>query len=133
MPFLSEKRWLKHRSCAICLEDFPKTHSQETSHPSEDYSIIRLPCHHLYHKKCIHQWLKASCTCPSCRYELLTENEDYNVGIRERMAIRDLELGEDTDEEEEDSNPVKESNETDGKKRKSDDSSSSRESKRQKT
>ena len=56
-----------------------------------------MPCHHLFHQKCVVKWLKISCTCPSCRYELLTENDEYNVGVRERMAKRDLEMGFDTD------------------------------------
>jgi hypothetical protein len=47
------------------------------------------------------KWLKMSGTCPSCRYELLTENDEYNVGVRERMAQRDLEMRLDTDDEEE--------------------------------
>ena len=92
---LSEKRRLKHRICAICQEDFPLADAQEQN------DIARLPCHHLFHKDCVFRWLKMSCTCPSCRYELLTENEDYNVGVRERMRERDRDLGEDTDAESE--------------------------------
>jgi hypothetical protein len=93
---LSEKRRLKHIKCAICQEEF----TGELPQPDNDQSVARLPCHHLFHKACISHWLKISCTCPSCRYELLTENEDYNVGVRERMAQRDSELALDTDDEE---------------------------------
>lgn len=99
---ISEKRWTKHRCCAICQEDFPKdiNNAQDSEEEENCTKIVRLPCHHLFHRKCVVKWLKMSCTCPSCRYELLTENDEYNVGVRERMAQRDLEMGLDTDEDE---------------------------------
>jgi hypothetical protein len=99
---ISEKRWAKHRKCAICQEDFPKELPNQDSEEEENCTkIVRLPCHHLFHRKCVVKWLKMSCTCPSCRYELLTENDEYNVGVLERMAQRDAEMGQDTDDDEE--------------------------------
>jgi|UniRef100_A0AC35G746 E3 ubiquitin-protein ligase RNF11 len=41
--------------CAICMIDFE---------PEEE--IRRLPCNHVYHVKCIDDWLIRSFTCPSC-------------------------------------------------------------------
>ncbi|KAI8910313.1 hypothetical protein EDD86DRAFT_237826, partial [Gorgonomyces haynaldii] len=91
---LTERRRSKHRSCAICLEDFKM---------EDEKPIVRLPCHHLYHKDCISQWLKNSATCPHCRYELPTNNEDYNRGVEERMHERNrrLRMEHDTDDEQE--------------------------------
>ena len=97
---LSEKRRLKHSKCLICQEDFPV----QLKDP-----LLRLPCHHIYHKQCITQWLNRSATCPCCRYELLTDNEEYNTGVRERMSQR--QIGEDTDREEEMTSTKRKSNE----------------------
>jgi hypothetical protein len=41
--------------CAICMIDF-----------EAEEEIRRLPCNHVYHVKCIDDWLVRSFTCPSC-------------------------------------------------------------------
>lgn len=40
-------------SCAICLEEF-----------HEAMVVRHLPCRHIYHKKCIDQWLVHNSCCP---------------------------------------------------------------------
>lgn len=49
----------KVETCAICLTD---TEIGET--------ISRLPCNHVFHKKCIQPWLRQASTCPTCRHDL---------------------------------------------------------------
>ena len=65
------------KSCAICLESF-----------HEIDKMIFMPCHHEYHNHCLLKWLENSNTCPHCRYEIETDNDEYNRGVRERMATR---------------------------------------------
>ncbi|XP_059654590.1 probable E3 ubiquitin-protein ligase RHY1A [Cornus florida] len=50
-----------YRSCTICLEEF-----------SDEQSIIRMPCSHIYHGECITKWLKMNHSCPLCRFKMPT-------------------------------------------------------------
>ena len=52
--------------CAICGEKINfgtnKTH---------DTPLVQLPCKHIYHKDCLHQWwAKGNLTCPCCRHDI---------------------------------------------------------------
>jgi len=66
-----------NRECCICFE----------AHNLKDRAT-RLPCSHIYHPQCIVDWLKRSCTCPVCRYELPTDDPQYEASRRQRMANR---------------------------------------------
>lgn len=53
--------------CAICLEAFGEGDQQRT-----------LPCFHIFHARCVDNWLSTSSFCPTCRHDVtisdLTEN-----------------------------------------------------------
>lgn len=62
--------------CAICKELF--TLGSETT---------QLPCLHLYHAHCIIPWLSARNSCPLCRYELPTDDKDYEEGKQNVLDV----------------------------------------------
>lgn len=71
----------ENKECTICLEDL-----------EEGQPAVRIPCGHLYHEHCIKDWLRTSNECPACRYELHTDDKDYERGRLERMASRQLRM-----------------------------------------
>lgn len=52
--------------CAVCKDQF-----------EINQTIVRIPCNHYFHDDCIYPWLKDRNSCPTCRFELPTEDEDY--------------------------------------------------------
>lgn len=52
--------------CAVCKDDV-----------SLGEEVTRLPCCHHYHGDCIVPWLSIRNTCPVCRYELPTDDANY--------------------------------------------------------
>ncbi|CAN8256172.1 unnamed protein product [Cochlearia groenlandica] len=52
--------------CAICKDEIVV-----------EEKVKRLPCRHYYHGECIVPWLEIRNTCPVCRYELPTNDLEY--------------------------------------------------------
>ena len=52
--------------CAVCKDEI-----------SLAEKVTRLPCSHHYHGDCIVPWLSIRNTCPVCRYELPTDDPEY--------------------------------------------------------
>ncbi|KAG2238782.1 hypothetical protein Bca52824_091953 [Brassica carinata] len=57
--------------CAICKDEIVV-----------EEKVKRLPCKHYYHKECIVPWLGIRNTCPVCRYELPTDDLEYERNRR---------------------------------------------------
>jgi hypothetical protein len=70
--------------CTVCQEEF------NASEKAINEKAIKLPCHHYFHKECIIPWLKDHNTCPTCRFELPTENSDYDEQLEARMQQRSV-------------------------------------------
>jgi len=52
--------------CTICKDDFKLNDV-----------VIQLPCKHYFHPECVTTWLKLHNQCPVCRFELPTEDKEY--------------------------------------------------------
>ncbi|KAI4353594.1 hypothetical protein L6164_002531 [Bauhinia variegata] len=91
--------------CAICKDGL--TSGTEAN---------KLPCLHLYHPCCILPWLSARNSCPLCRYELPTDDKDYEEGKRNNGGtneIREIESLDVMDESSSDVSDGTEANEED--------------------
>ncbi len=44
-----------------------------------------MPCEHHFHKDCLIPWLKERNSCPVCRYELPTDDEDFERRKKEAL------------------------------------------------
>jgi E3 ubiquitin-protein ligase RNF115/126 len=56
----------EENSCSVCKDIFEL-----------EQNIINMPCKHPFHDECLLPWLSSRNSCPTCRYELSTEDEDY--------------------------------------------------------
>lgn len=60
-------------SCSVCKEDFVIGNK-----------MMDLPCKHYFHEECLMPWLNQHDSCPICRYELKTDDPDYEKMKKQR-------------------------------------------------
>jgi len=60
-------------SCSVCKDDY-----------EDEQIVIKLPCNHFFHEECLMPWLKERNSCPTCRFELKTDDEDYEKRKNEK-------------------------------------------------
>lgn len=70
--------------CAVCKDDFER-----------GMEVKQMPCKHVYHSDCIIPWLELHNSCPVCRYELPTDDPDYENQIRGTTSLGNLSVGSD--------------------------------------
>lgn len=73
-----------NKECLICLME------QEVG-----TLACKLPCGHLFHKACVKEWLVKQCTCPVCRYEIGTDDSNYEHKRKAKMKQRKLRMRKD--------------------------------------
>ncbi|XP_057870622.1 E3 ubiquitin-protein ligase RING1 isoform X2 [Cryptomeria japonica] len=68
--------------CAVCKDEFGAGAAE----------VKKMPCQHMYHSDCILPWLAQHNSCPVCRYEMPTDDPDYD-----RMRSRGRSSGSSSD------------------------------------
>ncbi|CAD8055419.1 unnamed protein product [Paramecium sonneborni] len=61
-----EKINLPSECCSVCQEEY------------QQQQALQMPCNHHFHPDCLIPWLKQHNSCPVCRSEIKTDDEDYN-------------------------------------------------------
>lgn len=56
----------KEQECSVCKENYKLNDN-----------LTVMPCNHNFHEECLVNWLKLHNSCPICRMELTTDDNDY--------------------------------------------------------
>ncbi|CAK8695452.1 E3 ubiquitin-protein ligase RNF181-like [Clavelina lepadiformis] len=70
----------KDAQCPVCLAQF-----------DNDDVIITMPCEHYFHMDCLLPWLQKTNSCPLCRFELVTDDPDYEELKKEKLGQKERE------------------------------------------
>ncbi|KAE8745377.1 E3 Ubiquitin-Protein Ligase [Frankliniella occidentalis] len=66
--------------CPVCLKNFDKGEQ-----------VKEMPCQHSFHLGCILPWLQKTNSCPLCRHELPTDDEEYENYKKEQKRAKQRE------------------------------------------
>ncbi|XP_060643154.1 E3 ubiquitin-protein ligase RNF181 [Anolis sagrei] len=64
----------KGLKCPVCLLEF-----------EESEMARRMPCQHLFHSGCLLPWLGKTNSCPLCRHELPTDDQEYEEYKKDKV------------------------------------------------
>ncbi|XP_022251168.1 E3 ubiquitin-protein ligase RNF181-like isoform X1 [Limulus polyphemus] len=70
------KSFSEGEKCPICLKEY-----------EEGEVVKQLPCCHKFHFSCVLPWLGKTNTCPVCRHELDTDDQDYEEYKRQKLQL----------------------------------------------
>jgi len=65
---LLELKKTNSTDCSVCKDEFDL-----------EAKLIKLPCNHYFHSDCVKPWLLQRNSCPTCRFELPTDDTDYEL------------------------------------------------------
>jgi hypothetical protein len=83
---------MPEHKCPICLVKFQ---TKEQCEENTENLGVKLPkCTHTFHKACLLKWLEKTNSCPMCRHEFPTDDQQYEEfkRQRERQKVREQEL-----------------------------------------
>lgn len=63
-------------NCIICLECY-----------EEGQHVRQLLCQHLFHQKCVDEWLRLNATCPLCKQPIIDSEENPPLSISQRLLL----------------------------------------------
>ena len=61
-------------SCAVCKDEF-----------NIGEECLSMPCNHYFHRNCLLPWLRERNSCPICRYELPTDDADFEEMKKKKL------------------------------------------------
>ena len=76
---------LESEICCICLDNY---HMKCENHKECSRRGYQLYCNHIFHEKCILEWLDIEAKCPLCNKLIETENEILHKRFEERNIQR---------------------------------------------
>ena len=77
-------------TCTICIEEFEhfneKTNEKTNEKDKKNENIKTLDCGHMFHEKCINDWMTKELTCPTCRAKIDCKDEKENIKLAEGLV-----------------------------------------------